>query len=152
MFAAFAISIISVQYLHSSRTEDDLDSAHEIIGLFVSFASFFQVMLGFVSDKLWSPKRTKIPSWDKQHWWLGRTLFALALCNIILGFQKFNEMYPLPLELPLTFAVFILISIGLFAYAEKQFGQVHHITAASATESEKSFKFTAIDDDDYTQA
>ncbi|KAJ3011469.1 hypothetical protein HKX48_006826 [Thoreauomyces humboldtii] len=62
---------------------------HAIFGLLVVILTVPQAFLGFIIDRLWSPSRTSIPWWDKLHWWMGRTVFLLALVNVPFGFALY---------------------------------------------------------------
>ncbi|KAJ3212442.1 hypothetical protein HDU67_003836 [Dinochytrium kinnereticum] len=108
-----------------------------IIGLTVIIAMIVQMILGVISDRLWSPDRESVPIWDKAHWWIGRLTTALALINIFLGIDRYNKVTPLNQAsngFYIALGVWIAAWIGIFVYGQMKFGQVHHIKGHSGSE------------------
>ncbi|ORY45100.1 hypothetical protein BCR33DRAFT_716441 [Rhizoclosmatium globosum] len=49
------------------------DSVHGAIGIAIAFGLYpCQVVLGYVSNAMFSPERKEVPIQDKVHWWVGR--------------------------------------------------------------------------------
>ncbi|KAI9349180.1 hypothetical protein BDR26DRAFT_799019, partial [Obelidium mucronatum] len=66
-------------------------SNHGIIGTVVALIIYpLQILLGYVSNALWTAERTEIPWWDKVHWWLGRAVIILAIVNTYLGLVAYR--------------------------------------------------------------
>ena len=53
---------------------------------------FLQSLHGIIIDRLWNPKRTTVPWYDKLHWYMGRGLFLVGLVNIPLGLVLMNDL------------------------------------------------------------
>ncbi|KAJ3319959.1 hypothetical protein HDV06_005777 [Boothiomyces sp. JEL0866] len=103
-------------------------SLHPILGLLVTIAMVCQVILGIVSDKLFSMERTVIPWWDKAHWYLGRGSVIAALITIITGIVYSDYFASYALALPVLFALLLAGGIGLFVYGETKIGQIRRLS------------------------
>ncbi|KAJ3258243.1 hypothetical protein HK103_003724 [Boothiomyces macroporosus] len=109
-------------------------SLHPLLGLLVTIAMVCQVVLGFVSDRLFSMDRTEIPWWDKAHWYLGRGLAVAALITIITGIVYSDYFASYALALPVLFGLLLAGGMGLFVYGETKIGQIHHMKDDSVSE------------------
>jgi hypothetical protein len=70
-------------------TADDHYNFHNVFGLAIFIAMFVQVLLGFVSNRLFNADRSAVPWWpDRVHWWFGRLVLFCAFLNIYLGLWK----------------------------------------------------------------
>ena len=101
-----------------------MDSAHEKIGLSVIIILIGQIVLGFISNALWTPDRTYIPWWDKVHWWLGRGVFILGIVNISLGINLYMNQYNEPIGILYAYWICIAIGFGFMVFGQIKFGQV----------------------------
>ncbi|KAI8847390.1 hypothetical protein BC829DRAFT_396479 [Chytridium lagenaria] len=122
-----------------TKTPPHFKSNHEIIGLTVIVAMILQMILGVISDRMWSPDRPSVPWWDKVHWWLGRLTTLLGLANLFLGIDRYNKVTPLnPASngFFIALAVWIAVWIGVFVYGEVKLGQVHHLKVSDGHEKE----------------
>jgi hypothetical protein len=49
-----------------------------------------QPFMGLLADRLFDPKRKKVPVFpDQVHWWIGRVVMVLAVVTIFLGINQF---------------------------------------------------------------
>jgi hypothetical protein len=107
VFTAFGLIIwakIAGEYPHFA-------SVHSRFGLSTLLVVFLNVIMGVVADRMFEPSRTKVPFFpDKVHWWLGRSIFGLAMATIILGMFR----HQLATEVIVVF--FIVIGLKLFLY------------------------------------
>ncbi|KAJ3275376.1 hypothetical protein HDV01_000668 [Terramyces sp. JEL0728] len=109
-------------------------SLHPLLGLLVTIAMICQVILGFVSDRLFSMDRTEIPWWDKAHWYLGRGSVVTAFLAIVTGIVYSNYFASYALAVPVLFALLSIGGVGLFAYGETKLGQIHHMKGDNSSE------------------
>jgi cytochrome b561 len=76
-------------------TADDHYNFHNVFGLAIFIAMFVQVLLGFVSNRLFNADRVAVPWWpDRVHWWFGRLVLFCAFLNIYLGLWKLQGSPP----------------------------------------------------------
>jgi hypothetical protein len=66
---------------------------HGILGVIISVCLVVQVLLGFVINYLYKPKRSKTPWYDYFHQYFGRILAILAFVNIALGLGEAAQRY-----------------------------------------------------------
>ncbi|KAJ1559057.1 hypothetical protein HK405_012169 [Cladochytrium tenue] len=113
-------------------------TTHQRMGLFVEVILVVQIVLGFVSNAMWSPTRTSIPWWDQAHWWLGRSVTFLSLVTMYLGFGDFNEATP---TTPVSAGVIVLFftwigsCLVVLVAGQFRFGQVNHVAPADGGSS-----------------
>ncbi|KAI8921782.1 hypothetical protein BC831DRAFT_475424 [Entophlyctis helioformis] len=104
---------------------------HRLFGLLVTVAVLIQVVLGFVSNAMFSPDREAVPWWDKLHWWFGRLLFIAALGCVFFGIQLYQNLgYPLDAWVPIAFGCYLFVAFIVLAFGERFHGQVHHVKGA----------------------
>ncbi|KAJ3090837.1 hypothetical protein HK100_007341, partial [Physocladia obscura] len=109
-------------------------SNHAIIGTIVALAVYpSQILLGFLSNQLWTASRVAVPWWDKVHWWLGRSVCVLAAVNIHLGLN----LYGAGTGLIVVFWIWIVaIFVVFYLMGERKYGgAVHHIAKQASDES-----------------
>lgn len=90
-FMAPILSIAGFVLIVIKNGNHHFQSLHEILGLIIFILQFIQIFSGVVIDRLYNPKRAKIPWYDKLHWYTGRVLFVLAQVNISLGFYVYDK-------------------------------------------------------------
>lgn len=102
-------------------------SSHAIIGLVVLILMVLQAILGYVCNIMFSPDRKGVPWYDKAHWYIGRSLFLLAIVNVQLGWYLYAAL-GLPFSMTILISVWAIIGAGflLFVLAEFRVGQVTH--------------------------
>ncbi|KAI9349187.1 hypothetical protein BDR26DRAFT_816864 [Obelidium mucronatum] len=62
------------------------NTVHGLIGMGLVFVGYpMQIVLGYVSNAMWSPTRVHVPWWDRVHWVVGRGLVLLAVVNTYFG-------------------------------------------------------------------
>lgn len=103
-------------------------SLHHIIGVFILFLSFIQPILGVLADKLWSPVRTKVPTFpDKAHWWIGRVAILAGIFNNFFGLCEYQAHK----AVWIVFGVWVGIYDIAHIYAELQSrGKLSHGTGS----------------------
>ncbi|KAJ3387339.1 hypothetical protein HDU84_000912 [Entophlyctis sp. JEL0112] len=106
-------------------------SSHAVLGAVIAFALYpAQVALGFVSDRLFRADRAAVPWWDKLHWWMGRVIVIVALAEIQLGFNLYQDERGLSIGVIAGFwawvCVAILLVFGFFG-EYRMGGVVHHV-------------------------
>lgn len=68
-----------------------LSETHHTIGIIIVVGAIIQPILGWIADRLFDVKRTKIPFFpDRLHWHVGRILFFGALINMYFGLSMAN--------------------------------------------------------------
>ncbi|KAI8828584.1 hypothetical protein BJ741DRAFT_511958, partial [Chytriomyces cf. hyalinus JEL632] len=86
---AIAIILIevAVQGPLSARFNSSL---HAYMGAFVALGLLpLQIILGFVSNKLFNANRVSVPWWDQVHWWVGRLVIVLAWVEMFTGLLQY---------------------------------------------------------------
>jgi hypothetical protein len=64
---------------------------HAWTGLLIMITMPFQVCIGWYADRVYDKDRTEVPVWpDKVHWWIGRVIVLLAICNIFVGMKTLD--------------------------------------------------------------
>jgi hypothetical protein len=67
-------------------TGGSFSEAHHFLGIITVGLSLFQPILGWLADRMWNAKRSKIPIWpDKIHWWFGHIIIALSIASVLTG-------------------------------------------------------------------
>jgi hypothetical protein len=80
------LALVIVATPSSFRQTETKTVAHVVMGLFVIIVGLSQPFLGWYSDAVYDPLRKKVPVFpDMLHWWIGRLVIVVALCNILLG-------------------------------------------------------------------
>jgi hypothetical protein len=102
-------------------------SFHPLLGLFVFIIMVLQMILGVISDKMWTPGRSQVPWWDKLHWWAGRIVVLLALLAIWTGVVYSELFSAYALAIPLLASIFVILGIGLFIWGERSIGQISEL-------------------------
>ncbi|KAJ3188127.1 hypothetical protein HK101_009165 [Irineochytrium annulatum] len=112
-----------------TRLPPHFETPHEAIGLAVVVGMVAQIVLGFVSNALFSPDRPSVPLWDKAHWWLGRSLTLLGLANVYTGIFRYNEVSvnQISMTVVIAYSVWIVVAFGVLIFGQFKFGQVHHV-------------------------
>ena len=90
----------------------------------------FQIVLGFVINRLFDPNRFRIPFHDELHWYLGRCLVFLGCINIPLGLSLYSAtMEPVSNALYVLFALWILVASGALSFGARVVGRepTHHV-------------------------
>ncbi|KAJ3137022.1 hypothetical protein HK101_003927 [Irineochytrium annulatum] len=101
------------------------DHPHKVLGCILVFGILpAQIILGHVSDRLWTAERRAVPWWDKAHWWLGRLAGTLGVVVIFLGIWLYGTETTVLLA---CFAAWIGVVFIVFGVAERMIGVVHHI-------------------------
>lgn len=123
------LTLISFIVIVLYKKPNHFDDTHTILGLVISVATGLQVLLGFLANALWDAKRTAIPWWDKAHWWLGRSVFILALVNIYLGIDSFSKVTGMSIASFNTMVALYVFSVFLgvasMLYGQFKFGQTY---------------------------
>ncbi|KAJ3346152.1 hypothetical protein HDU91_007126, partial [Kappamyces sp. JEL0680] len=99
-------------------------SLHPLLGLLVFIIMILQMILGVVSDRLFSTDRTAVPWWDKMHWWAGRISVGLAVVTIWTGVNYAEYFTASAPALPVFFGLATGAGILAFAVGEKTIGQI----------------------------
>ncbi|KAI9351781.1 hypothetical protein DFJ73DRAFT_368631 [Zopfochytrium polystomum] len=118
------LAVIEVEVASWDAPYIFINTNHGILGTILALALYpMQLILGFVSDKLWSPGRTFIPWWDKMHWWVGRGVTVLAAAVIAMGILEYDG------GAAWFGAVFAYLGCwaGIFLIAEVWLGADHHL-------------------------
>ncbi|KAI9333702.1 hypothetical protein BDR26DRAFT_600845 [Obelidium mucronatum] len=67
-------------------------SLHAYAGAVLVFGMMpAQIILGYVSNHLFSPDRSSVPWWDQVHWWLGRMVVVFSWVVIFMGLVLFES-------------------------------------------------------------
>jgi len=75
-------------------TGSHFTEVHHYLGILTLVPTIAQPFLGWLADKLWNPKRDKVPVFpDKLHWWLGYATIALSAAAIITGIIIISGSY-----------------------------------------------------------
>ncbi|KAJ3202302.1 hypothetical protein HDU82_007449, partial [Entophlyctis luteolus] len=89
---AMAVGLLFVELNLADGVARFSSSSHAILGAVLAFGFYpVQIILGFVSNKLFTENRVAVPWWDKAHWWLGRTTVIISLAEIQLGLNKYQD-------------------------------------------------------------
>lgn len=99
-----------------------------MIGLALLILCSFQVVGGFVIDRLFNPNRTSIPWWDKAHWWMGRLTVVAALVNIPLGIVLYSKTSTVSMSMVWFVSYGLLLGGAVISFIVLQcrMGQTHH--------------------------
>lgn len=84
--------------------------AHAVFGFtVVPVGAVVMPVLGKLADLYWRADRTSTPVFpDRIHWYLGRLLYVMALCNVIMGFLIYQAVWLiLVLIITLIFGAFV---------------------------------------------
>ncbi|KAI9325794.1 hypothetical protein DFJ73DRAFT_868323 [Zopfochytrium polystomum] len=126
LITALGLVFIELQVPSSSTRLIGASGAdpHKPIGTVVAFVLFpLQIVLGFISNALFSPDRPSIPWWDRLHWWVGRAVMVLAVVEIYLGLRLFGAST----AVVVAYWVWIGVCVAAFAAAQLLGGAVHHL-------------------------
>jgi hypothetical protein len=106
------------------------NSFHTILGIIITLGCVGQGILGYISDKKFTPDRPNIPWWDKLHWWAGRVLWILGIINVFLGMKNY-EQNGFVLESYVVIVHWIIVGFGfaLMIYGQIKFGQDNHVAS-----------------------
>jgi hypothetical protein len=123
------LSLISLILVVLYKQGPHISTTHECIGATVCALLLVQIIMGFVSNHLWSPDRKSIPWWDKAHWWLGRALVILGLVNIYFGIMDFHQHLDIKDHSSVLITSGVIGGLGVLSMLVGQFlyGQVHHL-------------------------
>lgn len=88
---AVVVSLVSFIVIYLYKTPPHFVSSHEKIGISILVMMIAEAILGWAIDQLYEPSRQSVPLRDKAHWWVGRCILLLAVINVQLGFDLFNE-------------------------------------------------------------
>jgi len=92
----------------------NVEDPHSLIGVMVFLSIFPQTVLGVITDKMREPNRGSVPVLpDKLHWIFGRTMWIMALANILLGLSLVTWHWTIKLSIWLWLA--LLVSIFVFS-------------------------------------
>ena len=123
IFGTLLLQLVSFVYIYNYSTIH-FNTIHKQLGLTIFVVSFFQVLLGFIIDKLWNPTRNHIPWWDQLHWWTGRMLMLLTVPTIVLGFIEL-ETYSFNQNFIYTYIAYIIILVVVFIMSHKFLSRSH---------------------------
>lgn len=131
-------SLVSLILIVLYKQGAHIASMHEYIGVAVCSILLIQVIMGFVSNALWSPERTSIPWWDRAHWWLGRIVVIAANVNIYFGIIEFHERLGIKDSKSVLITFGTIVGLGVISMIIGQFiyGQVHHLNDSPDDEEE----------------
>ncbi|ORY40170.1 hypothetical protein BCR33DRAFT_719558 [Rhizoclosmatium globosum] len=102
---------------------------HGVLGTVIALALYpAQLVLGYVCNRLFSPKRVRVPVWDQVHWWIGRLLVLLAVVNMHLGLELY-EAGKVWIAAYWTWVLLVLLGGFVFIGEWRMGGAVHHILA-----------------------
>ncbi|KAJ3225580.1 hypothetical protein HDU81_007783 [Chytriomyces hyalinus] len=125
---AIAIILIevAVQGPLSARFNSSL---HAYMGAFVALGLLpLQIILGFVSNKLFNANRISVPWWDQVHWWVGRLVIVLAWVEMFTGLLQYQS----GIVIIALYVVGILMGVGVIVAGHYMFGgAVHHVKGAA---------------------
>ncbi|TPX59869.1 hypothetical protein CcCBS67573_g09053 [Chytriomyces confervae] len=125
---AIAIILIevAVQGPLSARFNSSL---HAYMGAFVALGLLpLQIILGFVSNKLFNANRVSVPWWDQVHWWVGRLVIVLAWVEMFTGLLQYQS----GIVIIALYVVGILMGVGVIVAGHYMFGgAVHHVKGAA---------------------
>ncbi|KAJ3269091.1 hypothetical protein HDV01_001864 [Terramyces sp. JEL0728] len=116
---SFILIVLFIQPPH-------FDEKHKVIGLVIVIVLIGQVILGYVSNAKWDENRKDIPWWDKLHWWVGRAVFLLAVVNVYLGIDLYEDNFGDAPAFTAFFWICIILGAILMLYGQWKYGQVHH--------------------------
>ncbi|KAI9350290.1 hypothetical protein BDR26DRAFT_852139 [Obelidium mucronatum] len=106
--------LVAIELHVVEGTQRFISSTHGIIGTVISFILFpVQGLLGFICNKLWDPKRTKVPWWDLVHRGLGFAIMVLVLAQVQLGLTRYGVSTGLVVAWWLWVALLIIASVWL---------------------------------------
>jgi hypothetical protein len=139
--ASFTLMVLYMQGRHLGVVlpEGFAGNSHTRLGLVVTLITVIQVILGFVSNALWTPTRTSVPWWDKVHWWIGRLVFLFGLMNTYTGLYLYVERYEAGPAILISFWIIVGLGLGGLVYGEWKFGQVNHVHAPGTNDKPHSF-------------
>jgi hypothetical protein len=133
--ALVIIGIVTIEVSIPEGTPRLVTNYHGIMGTTIALAGFpCQVILGIVSDKLWTAERKEIPVWDKVHWWLGRSLVILAGVNFYFGLELAGA------EVWAYAVVYVIVALGFGSLIVGQIrgGAVHHVGGHGKLDAENN--------------
>ncbi|KAJ3083643.1 hypothetical protein HDU99_007656 [Rhizoclosmatium hyalinum] len=109
-------------------------SLHAYCGAALCFGMLpAQIVLGYVSNHLFSPDRPSVPWWDQVHWWLGRFSIVFAWVVMFLGLNLYGS------SIVIKALYFVSIALGIGAIVGGHFlfgGAVHHVKGADGFDDE----------------
>ena len=85
------VSLVAFIVIYLYKTPPHFVSNHEKIGITIVVMMIAEAILGWAIDQLYEPSRQSVPLRDQAHWWVGRCILLLAVINVQLGFDLFNE-------------------------------------------------------------
>ncbi|KAI9353234.1 hypothetical protein DFJ73DRAFT_828734 [Zopfochytrium polystomum] len=131
LFTALGLAAIELQVPSTAkRFVGDGTSSHRPLGTVIALAILpAQIILGYVSNALFSPTRTSIPWWDQLHWWVGRAVMILSIVELYLGL----DLYGSSVAIKALYWVWIVLVVGVLAGGHFLYGGAVHHTASSGT-------------------
>ncbi|KAJ1500775.1 hypothetical protein HMI54_012986 [Coelomomyces lativittatus] len=105
------------------KSETRFQSVHGLLGLIIFITLYLQFILGVVIDRMFNPKRSKVPLRDRAHWILGFLLFVSAAVNIFIGMVITSVDF---IWISLS-AVYYALFFLLFIWAQVKLGQHHEL-------------------------
>ena len=139
MSMTFLISLTSfvliILYRYPPHFESDLllNNAHTKIGLTVIIAMFFQIILGIIIHLLYNPERTIIPWYNKLHWYFGKLLVLLAMCNVIIGIYVYNT-FDTNLYVGYYYGIYIVLGLIVLTFIISEFYHVKKYEDSSSSD------------------
>lgn len=126
LFGTGGLSLVSAILVGVYKVPPHFASPHEQLGLFILLALPAQIILGYVINALWNPNRSSshTPWHDRLHAYFGKLIVLLALINIILGLNKFENLYQLNAAIYVVYVLWVFVASGLFWWAGKRYGNI----------------------------
>ncbi|KAI9327651.1 hypothetical protein DFJ73DRAFT_665570 [Zopfochytrium polystomum] len=142
------LSVIGLLIIYLYKPAPHFETFHQKAGLAIEVILVLQIVLGFVSNAMWSPTRPAVPWWDKAHWWIGRLLTLVAVVNVYAGFNEYDEASAEGTISPLArvlFWVWIGAAIVALVVGQFKYGQIHHVAGhAGASEADFGMKPSSV--------
>lgn len=109
------ILIILYRYPPHFYSDLSLNNAHTKIGLTITCAMFVQIILGIVIHMLYNSERIYIPWYNKLHWYFGKLIVLLAMCNIVIGIYVYNT-FDTTLSVGYYYGIYIVIGVIILTF------------------------------------
>ncbi|KAH9271372.1 hypothetical protein BASA83_006463 [Batrachochytrium salamandrivorans] len=89
----FLLTIGSTAAIVLYKSSPHFQGLHRLLGIVVSVAVVFQVIMGFVSNAMFTPGRDRIPVIDKIHWCMGERYFGQVNHGKLVGLDELRKSF-----------------------------------------------------------